>query len=395
MGNGPLLSLFWLFLFIFAVQILLSKTKPFRIPSVLTYLILGMVISYFGKEMFRQEDIKWLDGLSEFGLYYLMFLSGMEVDLTCLRFQKRTKLRQNTLIIGLFVFMGSAILALLIGMRIHQIDPSTQSWMMMLIFLTTSLGIVMPVLKETGIIHTQYGQLLLTSAILADLITMIVLSTIGGSYYTGLTWRQASVGLLLPLSVIFYQTILRLRESLFWKMEIRKNFTVQLQGLLAILGLYGIFTDLTGSEPILGSFLAGFLLSSLQLQDHHPFKEKLEGIGYGFIIPIFFVMVGFHFHIEDFVKSPVAISWVPLLLSTAYIVKVLPMMCLAPILNMRKALAGGFLLSSRMTLIVVATSIGLRLGVINRGIQDAAIVVAIITSVLSPMIFSISIKKQS
>lgn len=367
--------------------------KSFRIPSVLAYLILGILISYYGRGLFHEEQIKWLDGLSEFGLYYLMFLSGMEVDLKSLRPDQGAKLRQNPLLIGFIIFAGSAVLAYLLGIRIHQIDPSSQSWMVMLILLTTSLGIVMPVLKETGVIQSQYGQLLLTSAILADLITMIILSVIGGSYHNGFTWRQASVGLLLPLSVIMYQTIIRLRKTSLWKTEFHKNSVARLQGLLAVLGLYGIITDMTGSEAILGSFLAGFLLSSFQLPEHHPFKEQLEGIGYALIIPIFFVMVGFRFQVSEFMKSPQALGWVPLLLSTAYIVKVLPMTCLGPVLGLRKAIAGGFLLSSRMTLVVVAASIGMRLGVINKEIQDAVIVVAIISSVLSPLIFTMSIKK--
>lgn len=395
MGHGALLPLFWLFLTIFVVQMLLSRMKGIRIPSILAYLILGMLLSYYGKGLFHQEQMKWLDGLSEFGLYYLMFLSGMEIDLKLLRFQKGAKIRQNPIIIGLFVFVGSALLAFLLGTRIHHIDPTIKSWMIMLILLTTSLGIVMPVLKETGVIKSHYGQLILSSAIIADLITMILLSIIGGSYHTGFTWRQASVGLLLPLSVILYQAIFRLRKTSFWHKEISKNSVVRIQALLAILGLYGIITDLTGSEAILGSFLAGFLLASFHLHDHHPFKEQLEIIGYGLIIPIFFVMVGFRFNIGEFMRSPEALGWVPLLLSTAFIVKVLPMMCLKPILGMRRALAGGFLLSSRMTLVVVAASIGMRLGVINKEIQDAVIVVAIITSLLSPMIFSMSMTEPS
>ncbi len=395
MDQNFLLPLFWLFLCIFAVHMLLSRIKAIRIPTILVYLLLGILLSSLGKDWFQQEQINWLDGLSEFGLYYLMFLSGMEVDLTILRFQKGANVWQNPFLIGALIFAGTAVLAFLLGLRIHQLDPSTQAWMMTLILLTTSLGIVMPVLKETGIIQSQYGQILLTSAILADLVTMIILSIIGGSYQSGFSWHLASVGLLLPLSVIIYQTILRLRNTSFWQKEVRQNSVIQLQALLAVLGFYGIITDMTGSEPILGSFLAGFLLASFQLRDHHPFKAQLETIGYGWVIPIFFVMVGFRFDLSEFLRSPQALAWVPLLLSTAYLVKVLPMVFLGPILSIRKALAGGFLLSSRMTLIVVAASIGMRLGVINRGIQDAVIVVAIISSVLSPLIFSMSLRKCS
>lgn len=391
--QGSLLPLFWLFLFIFLIQIVLTKFKWIKVPSVLAYILMGMFISNYAFNGFQDEQMDWLNGLSQFGLYYLMFLSGMEMDLNLLRFRKGSKLRHNPLVIGLSVFLGSSVLAYLFGLRMHQIDHSVQSWMIMLILLTTSLGIVMPVLKENGLLKSQYGQMLLTSAILADLITMIILSLVAGSYQAGFTLRQASIGLFLPLLIICYQLIVRLRSTSFWENEIQKNSVFKLQGVLAILGLYGVLTDLAGSEPILGSFLAGILLSSFRFNEYNPFKQQLEVIGYGFIIPIFFIMIGYNFNVSEFLASPNAMAWVPLLITTAYTVKLIPMAFLGPMYGVRRAIAGGFLLSSRMTLIVVAASIGLRLGVISTDLEDAVLVVAIITSIVSPLIFTFSHKK--
>lgn len=265
--------------------------------------------------------------------------------------------------------------------------------MVMLILLTTSLGIVMPVVKENGLLKSYYGQILLTSAILADLITMVILSVVSGSYLTGFTWRQASVGILLPLVIVCYQVITRIRNTAFWKDEIKQNSVVKLQGILAILGLYGVLTDLTRAEPILGSFLAGILFSSFRFHENNNFKQQFEVIGYGFLIPIFFISVGYNFKVMEFLASPKALYWVPILTTNAFIVKLLTALCLGPIVGLRRAIAGGFLLSSRMTLIVVASSIGIRLGVISTAIEDAVLVVAVITSVLSPLIFALSHKE--
>jgi CPA2 family monovalent cation:H+ antiporter-2/trk system potassium uptake protein TrkA len=270
----------------------------------------------------------------------------------------------------------------------QQLDPAVHAWMIMLILSTTSLGIVMPVLREYGLLRSPYGQTLLTAAFIADLITMLLLSVVAGFYQSGFTWRQASVGLLLPLIVICYQIFVRMRQSRAWRGEDALASSFKLQAVFAILGLYGIATDLTGAEPILGGFLAGLLLASFRIQEHHPLRQQLEGIGYGFIIPIFFLMVGAQFDLRAFLASPQALEWVPLLLATAYVVKVLPMAGMFRTLGVRMALAGGFLLSSRMTLVVVAASIGIRLGVIPPSLEDALIVMAMLTSLLSPLIFT-------
>lgn len=392
--EGSLIPLFWLFILIFLIQAILTKFKWLKIPTILAYILLGMIISSSHIGGFKPEQINWLNGLSQLGLFYLMFLSGMEIDLQLLRFGRGSRnLKSNPLILGILIFMGCLVLSFLLGLRIHKIDPTIKTWMVMLILLTTSLGIVMPTLKETGLIKSNYGQILLTSAIIADLITMLILSTVAGTYHSGFTIRQASIGLLLPLLIFCYQFITKLRNTELWKTDIQNNSVVKFQGVLAVLGLYGVLTDFARAEPILGSFLAGLLLSAFRLSENNQLKKQLEVIGNGLIIPIFFVMVGFNFKLSEFLNSPKALAWVPLLITTAYVVKILPMAFLIPHFGLRRSIAGGFLLSSRMTLIVVAASIGLKLGLIPVEIQDAVLVVAIITCFLSPMIFLFSFKE--
>lgn len=391
--HGSLNPLFWLFIFIFVIQMTLIKYKWIKIPTILAYILLGMFLSNSSSRIFQVEQMDWMNGLSQFGLFYLMFLSGLEIDLSLFRFDSKTSFKSNPLFLGFVVFMGCLCMAFLLSLRINYMDRTMKWWMIMLILLTTSLGIVMPTLKDCGLIKSYYGQVLLTSAILADLVTMLVLSIIAGSYHSGFTLRQAAIGLALPLIIVGYQFISRLRKTKLWVRDIRRNSAVKLQGVLALLGLLAVFTDFTGAEPILGSFLGGLLLSVFLSEENNQFKQLLESVGYGFIIPIFFVMVGFQFKLSEFLSSPKALGWVPLLLTTAFTVKLLPMISIAPIFGLKRALAGGFLLSARMTLIVVAASIGMKLGVIPSEIQDAVLIVAILTCLISPLIFIFSHKE--
>lgn len=394
--HGTLVPLFWILLLAFLFQMTTSRLPWLRLPTIISYLLFGMVLGNGGQGWLTQQDLYWLNGFSHFGLFYLMFLSGMEVDLSLLRLSSdKNRTRPHPLFLGIGLFLLTAALAYGLSLAMRHFAPDLQPWMMMLVLSTTSLGIVLPVLREQGLLRSQYGQTLLTAALLADLVTMLLISVAADIYTSGLSWKQLSVGLLLPLLVASYWAIARIHRTSFWQKWLQGDSTGKLQAVLALLGLFGVLTDLTGSEPILGSFLAGLLLAAFRLREDNKLRQQLEVVGYGFLIPIFFVMVGAQFRLSALVHSREALSWIPLLLFAAYAVKLLPMLWLGRPFGDRQALAGGMLLSSRMTLVIVATSIGLRLGVIPRAIDQAMLVVAVLTCTLSPILFTVLQRRQT
>src|ERR1700730_7196178 len=127
------------------------------------------------------------------------------------------------------------------------------------------------------------------------------------------------------------------------------------------MGLFGVFSHMLGADPILGSFLAGMLLACFQLKEENRLRQHLEVIGYSFFIPIFFVMVGAHFHVLSVLQSRDVLTWIPFLIISAYAVKTLPLIWASRLFGQRKSIAGGCLLSSRMTLVIVAASLGQKL----------------------------------
>ncbi|KEO81123.1 hypothetical protein EL26_22555 [Tumebacillus flagellatus] len=380
-----MLPLFWILLSAFLLQRATAHLPWLRIPTVIAYIVFGLVVSLLLPPSW-QEHSRWLGGVSQFGLFYLTFLSGLEVDLRLL-VPRREGPRVLQKAILLFVAMAGISYALAWGM--HMIDPRIQPWMMVLILSTASLGVILPVLKESGLLRTVYGQTLLTAAMLADLLTMLGISLASDLARNGLSWRQLTVGLLIPLAALFYVAILRVYRSRFWDAWFGRNGIVKLQAVLAILGLFGVVTDWTGSEPILGSFLVGLLVAGFRLPEDNTLRQQMESLGYSFVIPVFFVTVGARFDLRAFLASPDALVWMPLLLLCAYGVKLLPMLWFGgPAIDMRDRFAGGLLLSSQLTLVIVAASIGVRLHVIPRVIEEAMIVVAILTCLLSPLLFS-------
>lgn len=409
--QGSLIPLFWILLLAFAFQAATNRLQWLRIPTIIVYIVLGVILGNGGAPWADTHQWGWLNGVSHFGLFYLMFLSGMEVDMRLLRPKKslptaqpkqpsmqqqkqKMRLSNNPLLMGLALFALTAVLSYALSCLMALLDPGLKPWMMMLVLSTTSLGIVLPVLRELGLQRSSYGQTLLTAALLADLVTMLLISVAADLYTQGFSLRQLSVGLLLPFLVVCYFAISRLQKTNLWRRWLQPDATGKLQAIFALLGLFGVLTDFTGSEPILGSFLAGILLSCFQLREDNRLRMQLEVVGYGFIIPVFFVMVGANFQVGALVQSHAAIAWIPLLLIAAYAVKLLPMLWLGHSYGVRDAWAGGLLLSSRMTLVIVACQIGMQIGVIPRAIDQAMLVVAIVTCMLSPILFTILKRRQ-
>jgi CPA2 family monovalent cation:H+ antiporter-2/trk system potassium uptake protein TrkA len=402
--QGSLIPLFWILLLAFAFQAITSKIPWLRIPTIIAYIVLGIILGNGGAPWSQPLNWAWLNGISHFGLFYLMFLSGMEVDMRLLRFSRpqqaiastapATGIANNPLHMGLALFALTAVLSYTLSWFMSQMDHHLQAWMMMLVLSTTSLGIVLPVLREQGLHRTRYGQTLLTAALLADLVTMLCISIATDMYTNGFSLHQLSVGLLLPFLIACYFAIARFQKTSLWQRWLQPDATGKLQAVLALLGLFGVLTDFTGSEPILGSFLAGILLSCFQLREDNKLRQQLEVVGYGFIIPIFFVMVGVNFKLDALLNSRAALAWIPLLLIAAYAVKVLPMIWLGRSYGTRNSWAGGLLLSSRMTLVIVACTIGVQIGVIPRAIDQAMLVVAVVTCMLSPILFTMVARKR-
>ena len=141
---------------------------------------------------------------------------------------------------------------------------------------------------------------------------------------------------------------------------------------------------------LLGAFLAGLLLSIFMHKERSLLLIKLDGMGYGFFIPVFFIMVGAQF-------DPVALSefdntlipFLILMLFTLYLVKVFPSLLWSGLFGIKKALSGGFLMSTRLSLIIAASQIGLELGVISPGLNSCFILMAVITCLISPVIFNL------
>lgn len=369
----------------FAFSLLLSRIPLLRIPSTVAYLIFGMVLQSHYVPMTGSE-MEWLNHLADFGLLFLMYVSGMEVDVRQLNPKNWHGKGPSILSLALSVFCVTLLLSFAISLWLARMVPGpTDPYMLTLLFSTTSLGVILPVLEETGQLPSQFGQALLVSALMADFLTMLLISVFISSRSASSFLQVALTLAIVPFAIGVY-LLLRTIQRLPVFRRLAGDVQVRIRAIIALLAVTTALADFTGAEPILGSFLVGMLVSALPFSFKDKLRDYSHGIGYGFFIPIFFISVGLDFDFQS-LASKESLMWIPILGAVAFIVKLVPSLQLIRHFGFRQSIAGGFLLSARLSLIAAAAQIGVHIGALSQTLADSIILVAIITSMLAPILF--------
>ncbi len=380
----------------FLVPILVSRLRWLPFPPVVIVLVCGIILGDSGLGWVQSDEI--LGFLSLFGFVYLMFLSGMEIDFRRLQNQARRPSRgripDNDLARSVMLFLltlaGSGLVAWI--MVAMDITERRSLPLLTLIFCTTSVGLVMPVLKEGDRSSGRLGQIILLSAVMADILTIIALSVVLILMTRGFSWDLAIVGvfgffLLASMKVGDILSQKRILGSIMESISMVSPH-MKVRGALLLLLVFVGLTEAIGLEVILGAFLAGAFVSLFTSEEHALLIHELEVLGYGFFIPIFFVMVGVTFDASVLSGGWHTVLFLVVLVGGAYMVKLVPSMLLfTGILGARRAVAAGMLLSSRLSLIIAIAAIGQKLGLISSELESAIILLALFTCIISPAAF--------
>lgn len=376
-----------------AVPVLASRMRGLRLPIVVGEILAGMIIGRSGLDIVQPSAT--LSFLAEFGFTFLMFLSGLEVSFDMLRSsangESKTSRWKQPLPLAAISFTLTVLLALLIGFALVRAGLARNPILMGLILSTTSLGIVVPILKERQITTTRYGQVMLIAALISDFATLLLLSVVIALISRGL---QPDVLLFMALLAAFAAAVKfspRVKNSTFINRVVEElshaTAQIRVRGAFALMVFWVVLAEMLGVEIILGAFLAGAVLSLINQGEKAGLHDKLDAIGYGFFIPIFFINVGVNFDLRALLSSPAAMLLLPLLILAAYAVKFVPALVFRSLFSWRETLAAGALLSSRLSLIIAASAIALELGMIASATNSAVILVAIVTCVVSPLLF--------
>lgn len=389
----------------FLVPILVSRGKRMKIPIVVGELVAGIIIgpSLLGWVEFDGQAMEFL---RNFGLAYLMFIAGMEIDFNMLaRIAKKNSpkeggsLLRNPFVLGSISFALTLGLSFVISRQIVENGPplgatvTDPTLMFTLILSTTSLGVVLPVMKEKMLSDTPFGQTVLFTALLADFVTMLLISLYATYIVSGGLDAKMLLVFLLFLVFAMLQRTTHMLSRIPWISNLIEELShatarIKLRASLALMVAFIVLADILQSEMILGAFIAGVFVSMVTEAKERRVEKDLEAFGFSFFIPIFFVLVGVEFDLNILLASEEAMLLVPILLGAAFAVKFLPALMFRFAFSWRETFAAGSLLSARLSLIIAASLIALDLAIIDDAANSAFILVAIISVTLAPMLFA-------
>jgi Kef-type K+ transport system membrane component KefB len=367
----------------FAGPLLLGLFPRVRLPAVVLEIVLGIVIGPSGLGWVRL-DLP-IQVLSVIGLAFLLLLAGLEVE--------PDRLRGRLLRLPLMGFVLTMAIGAAIGFALHVADQVKSPLLVAITLSATSLGLVVPVLKDAGEAGSDFGQLVIAGGTVADFGGVILLTLFFSGEATGVGTKL----LLLATFVLLIATVgasvaragrsmrlsavlLRLQDT---TAQIRVRGAVLL--LLAFVALAGRF----GLETILGAFLAGVVLGMVDrdaMMTHPHFRTKLEGIGYGFLIPVFFVSSGLRFDLDALFASSSTLLLVPLFLVALLMTRGVPAVLYRPLVGQRRTVAAGLLQATSLPFIVTAVAIGTDLELLRPGTGAALVAAGLLSVLVFPLI---------
>jgi Kef-type K+ transport system membrane component KefB len=365
----------------FAVPLLLGLAPGLRLPSVVVELIAGIVV---GPAVLGWVEVdEPIRVLSIVGLAFLLFLAGLEIEFH--------KLRGRTLKVAAGGFAVSFAIALVVGMALKAGGLVNQPLFIAIVLSATSLGVVVPVLKDARESGSTFGQLLIAGASIADFATVILLSLFFSRESTSTTAQVLLLGTLFAVVVLVTLTVLGIEHSAGIRGALVRlqDTTAQIRvrgAFLLMIGLTALATEL-GLEVILGAFLAGAVLTLVdrdEMMTHPEFRTKLEAVGFGVFIPAFFVTSGLQYDLDALVSDSSALANVPIFLVALLLVRGLPALLYRPLIPAGRTLPGALLQATSLPFIVAATAIGVDLDIISAANAAALIAAGLLSVVLFP-----------
>ncbi|MDM8222217.1 monovalent cation:proton antiporter family protein [Limosilactobacillus vaginalis] len=381
------LSMLIIMLAALIIPIAMARFKVSSVPTAVAEIVAGILL---GKSAFNiVQETSSLTLLSSLGVIILMFLSGMEINFDLFKKAPGQKKRdaKSPVSIAVLGFTAVIITAFILGVILYFMGLFSDILLATILFSTIALGVVIATLKEKEILGRPMGQTILLTAVLGEVIPMLAL-TFYASIYGHNAGRLWLIVLLFLAAIILLR---RFRQPYVWFNNVSKA-TTQLDIRLAFFLIFTLVTvaESVGAENILGAFLAGMVMKLLEPRE--ATQEKLTSIGYGFFIPIFFIMTGVRLDLKSLFANKTALALIPILVACFIIAKLPTTLIYRRRFNARNSFAGGFLTVTTITLVLPSLQVAKNLHAITSTQSDAFILAAVIVCVLAPIVFNSTYK---
>lgn len=358
-----------------------------RLPIVVVELVLGILVGPQALGWAQPNGV--LAFLGTLGLAFLFFLAGFELDVV--------ELSGKPLSLALKSWVVTIALSIALTLTMRSTGFLNAPIMIATALATTALGTLLPILRDSGELKTRFGTLLSAAGAVGELGPILVVSLVLTREHT--TWQQTLLLLAFAAIAFFAAVAARTRyEPAMHLLARTLHATSQLPVRICILILVGLvlLAQEFGLDLILGAFAAGMVVRLGSSEEkREALQTKLDAIGYGFLVPLFFVVSGMKFDVATLFSSASALLRVPLFLGLFLLLRGVP----AVLLSRRELQPGEHLpfalyVSTALPLIVAITEIGVATGRM-RADNAAALVGAGMLSVLLFPLIALALRKRS
>ncbi len=361
---------------------LLVTLTGLRVPEVVVQILLGVLV---GPQLLGwavvDEPVRVLAML---GLGFLLLLAGLEIDFD--------RLRGRVLVLTSAAFALSFGLAAVVGLGLAAADLVRSPLLIAVILSATSLGVILPLLKDSGAAGTPFGQVVVAGASIAEVVPIVLLSLLFSADTAGIGSRLTLLATFLGFVVAIGLLIVgaersrRIPAALLALQETTAE--VRVRGALTLLTVLAALATAFGLEAILGAFLAGVTLKLLDRDErttHGLFPKKLRAVGFGAFVPFFFVSTGMALDVRALLVDASTPAKVAVFVAALLVVRAVPAVLYAPLAARRtQVVAAGLLQATSLSIPVVAGSIGLHLGLIAPENHVALVAAGLVSVVAFP-----------
>ncbi len=362
--------------------LLLGFVPSVRVPAVVLEIVLGVVLG--------PSALGWLEPdvpvqiVALLGLAMLLFLAGLEIDVH--------RLRGRLLGLSLAGYAVSVVIGAAAGGLLAVVGWLDDPLLLAVTVSATSLGLVVAVLKDAGAVEGQLGQTVIAASSVADFAAVLVLSLV----FSGSGTTPGARTLLLALCVatglaVVVAVAVTARSRRLGDLLVRLQDTtaeIRVRGAMVLLMLFVVLAEKFGLESILGAFMAGATVGLLDRdwRSHPHLRVKLDAIGYGFLIPVFFVSSGLRLDVSGLLASGSALARVPVFVLVLLLARGLPALLFLRALGTGRTAVAALLQATSLPFIVTATQIGVLTGRLEATTGAGLVCAGLVSVLLFPVL---------
>jgi Kef-type K+ transport system membrane component KefB len=358
---------------------ILSRLHPrVVLPTVVLEIVLGILIGPEGLDLAQVDS--HIDFLANLGLVFLFFFAGLELV--------EHHVARRSLVRGTIGWAISLAIGVLVGLVLHEAGLDAEWWLLGVALSTTALGTLVPILSDAGLLPTSLGSAVLGSGVAGEFWPIVVISI----FLTGAYGAAIETLLLIGFGAVVLlaaATALRARPP---RIVSALQQTVQTTGQAAVrlsvlsLAALVLLAIEVGLDFVLGAFAGGLVVGlALGSPEAAPVRHRLEGVGFGFLIPIYFVVTGMNFDLDSLL-TPSGLGLAALFLALFVVVRGTPAVLWLRELGPRPTLSLAIFSATGLPLIVAIVGIGTDRGAIDADVGASLIGAGMISVLVFPLL---------